>query len=534
MNPVAKKKEIIASAVAIAILTAIFVPFQKANAYTVDLTLPNASTGAVPTSAVGSTFEVTIDVAAGELISVSSVELILDNNNSGLKSAIFDSNGHRTSGDPTLVRGNLDITIPAPSQYGYGYGYGYASTGTSLTSQYSYAIPADYAYVGGNTGGYSYAVSDANFISGFVGPGQIVIEGKLNTAQMAVGTHTLDVLIHTDSGGNGVDKLVAPQLTFTTVGNSSISSTSSGSGNNVTIQPTVTGVPPGKLKLIVSNIQTGGTLLVEPLTPIGLNALLPGIFSATGANLGIFNVGGSSANSVGTIFEIDTSSLTLGSGATIDVTIPYDPTLLPTGFNEANVKLFHYTGTAWEDVTVSVDTTNDTVTGRVSSLSPVVAGFIVPSASVSTSGGGGGGGGSSSGGAGGSSIDLTTTYEDSYFVNNPLAKIQFQNSGIVNAKGVTVYGVHSGQQVNITSTIKNYQKTSQNYAMIVQILDKDGFTSELGWVTGTLASGDSTDAAKSWTTGEPGSYTVKLFVWNGVTGSPSALSEITTKNFVVS
>jgi hypothetical protein len=261
---------------------------------------------------------------------------------------------------------------------------------------------------------------------------------------------------------------------------------------------------------------------------------IPGIFSATGASTSIFNVGTSSANGVGVIFDIDLSSVTLGSGATIDVIIPYDPAALPTGFNENNVKFFHWNGSTWEDKTLSVNTSAHTVTGRLTSLSPVVAGFIVPSPTVSTSGGGGGGGGSSSGSGGSSSIDLTTTYEDSYFVSRPLAKVQLQNSGFVNANGLTVYAAHSGQQININSTFKNYQKTSQTYAMIVQIVDKDGFTSEVGWVTGTLASGETTSASKSWTTGEPGSYTVKLFVWNGISGAPIPLSEVTTRNFVVS
>jgi hypothetical protein len=36
-------------------------------------------------------------------------------------------------------------------------------------------------------------------------------------------------------------------------------------------------------------------------------------------------------------------------------------------------------------------------------------------------------------------------YPDSYFTVNPLAKIQLQNSGFVNANGLTVYAAHSGQ-----------------------------------------------------------------------------------------
>lgn len=350
---------------------------------------------------------------------------------------------------------------------------------------------------------------------------------------MSVGTHTLDVLIHTGTGVNP-DKLVAPQLTFTTVGNSSISSTSAGSGNDVQILPSVTGVPPGKLKLLFTSIQTGGTVIIEPFTSSGLLSEIPGIFSATGPSVAIFNIGSTgSGNSIGTIFDIDTSALTLGNGATIDVTIPYDPSLLPSGVSESSVKFYHWNGSTWEDKTLSVDTSANTVTGRLTSLSPVVAGFAVPAASVSTSGGGGGGGGSSSGG-GGSFVDLTNVYSDDYLKTHPLSKVQLQNSGFVNAQGLTIFQAYSGQQVTITSAFKNYQSSSQNYAMIVQVLDKDGITTDIGWVTGTLASGETAQTSKLWTTGEPGSYTVKMFVWDGINGAPLPLFDTTTKYFVVS
>jgi hypothetical protein len=537
MNRFLSHKQIIAAVVSVGVLLAIFVPFQKAEAYTVNLTLPNASTTAVPTSAVGSTFKVTIDVSAGELISISQIELILDNGNPGVKQAFFNADGHRTSGSPTLARGNLDITIPSPSTTGYGYGYGAVSSGSTFSSPYSYSFSYSNAFISGNNYGYSYAVTGANSVTGFVGPGQIVIEGKLNTAQMSVGTHTLDVLIYTGTGVNP-DKLVAPQLTFTTVGNSSISSISAGSGNNVQILPSVTGVPPGKLKLFISNIQTGGSIFIEPFTSSGLLSEIPGIFTATGSSIAIFNIGSSgTGNSIGTIFDIDISALTLGSGAAINVTIPYDPTLLPAGVSESNVKFFHWNGSTWEDKTMAngVDTNAHTVTGTLTSLSPVVAGFAVPSASPSTSGGGGGGGGSSSSGGsgGGSSIDLGTTYSDDYFKNSPLAKVQIHSSTLVNAAGQTVYGAHPGQQIMIKNTFKNYQKHEQTYAMIVQVIDKDGFTSDIGWVTGTLGPGESTDSSKSWTAGHLGTYNVKLFVWDGVSATPTALSQVTTSSITV-
>lgn len=201
-------------AVAAGILAAIFIPFQNASAFVADLSLPNADPSNVPKSAVGSTFLVTIDIAPGELISMSQIEIILDNETPEVKRAIFDPDGKRTSGDPNLTRGNLKIDVPSSTSYGYGYGYGSVSYGTAFSPPYSYSFTSSQDFLSGNQYGYSYAVANANLVNGFLGPATITIEGKINTALLDEGAHTLDVLVHTGSGGNDIDKIVPPQLEF--------------------------------------------------------------------------------------------------------------------------------------------------------------------------------------------------------------------------------------------------------------------------------------------------------------------------------
>lgn len=70
MYELSRYKQIGAVAVAAGILAAVFISFQSADAFTADLTLPNADPFNVPKSAVGSTFLVTIDIAPGELVSL--------------------------------------------------------------------------------------------------------------------------------------------------------------------------------------------------------------------------------------------------------------------------------------------------------------------------------------------------------------------------------------------------------------------------------------------------------------------------------
>ena len=58
----------------------------------------------------------------------------------------------------------------------------------------------------------------------------------------------------------------------------------------------------------------------------------------------------------------------------IYVTLSYDDSSIPP-VKESDLRLFHWTGTAWEDCTYSLDTVNNKITGRVTSLSPFGAGY---------------------------------------------------------------------------------------------------------------------------------------------------------------
>jgi hypothetical protein len=68
----------------------------------------------------------------------------------------------------------------------------------------------------------------------------------------------------------------------------------------------------------------------------------------------------------GTYFDITTDAVFTGG---VLVTVPYDPLAL-SGARESELKLMHWKDPAgWEDVTVSRDAVNHTITGRVTSFS---------------------------------------------------------------------------------------------------------------------------------------------------------------------
>jgi S-layer protein (TIGR01567 family) len=64
--------------------------------------------------------------------------------------------------------------------------------------------------------------------------------------------------------------------------------------------------------------------------------------------------------------------ISTGAGYSGNVTVELGYT--PGGVNESNIKLYHYNGASWDDVTTSIDTTNDKVRGNVTILSPFAVG----------------------------------------------------------------------------------------------------------------------------------------------------------------
>jgi hypothetical protein len=62
-------------------------------------------------------------------------------------------------------------------------------------------------------------------------------------------------------------------------------------------------------------------------------------------------------------FDIRTTAVYSGS---ISICLPYDESVVGT---EQNLKLMHWNGAAWEDVTTSLNTADNVICGSVSSLS---------------------------------------------------------------------------------------------------------------------------------------------------------------------
>lgn len=141
------------------------------------------------------------------------------------------------------------------------------------------------------------------------------------------------------------------------------------------------------VRLFEGNTSEGASVLVVPVdlttgtTPVALT-----FDSVTGAGETtlVTSTSGptvpSGFNVAGVYYELTTNATFTGP---IEVCVTYDPLLL-TG-PESDVELLHHDGTAWVNVTTSVDTLANVVCGETSSLSP----FVVGTSTVTAIGDGG-------------------------------------------------------------------------------------------------------------------------------------------------
>lgn len=238
----------------------------------------------------------------------------------------------------------------------------------------------------------------------------------------------------------------------------------------------------------------------------------------------------------GVFITIDVSGLVLGEDPEVDIQSTYDSTDLTPG-QERKVRILHFEDGEWvaldnlnEDINdgKEVDIDEDLVFGTATKFSLFVPGV---DEEVAPSGGGGGGGG-------GGTVVITwpkvATQDPEHFINFPLERMQVSSSAFLNAAGVMITEATVGQQLSISGDFANYQQVSQDYAFIVQIIDEDGFVTDISFQQGTLGSGSTAKVSTLWTPEEAGTYKVQIFIWNGLSLAPEPLSEVTAKNIPVS
>ncbi|MGI0034679.1 MAG: chitobiase/beta-hexosaminidase C-terminal domain-containing protein, partial [Nitrososphaera sp.] len=232
--------------------------------------------------------------------------------------------------------------------------------------------------------------------------------------------------------------------------------------SGIDVEATVTTVS-GPVSLRFESVEAGsGQLKVESSDLSAFEAIFTEIATMAQDNdeHGIIRLDGTTYFTAGNIFNIDASSINFQG--MVDVTIAYNEnTAALFSGSELGVRFLHYNDELgiWEDATSSVNDITNTVSGRVDSLSPVIAGIIMSE--------------------NGMTLEIETP-------------------------SITVSG-ETGE-VTISSTIKNMQRMNQEYLAVVQIVDENNVAYYIDWEKGSAASAQDSSMSIKWKPTVNGSY----------------------------
>ena len=96
---------------------------------------------------------------------------------------------------------------------------------------------------------------------------------------------------------------------------------------------------------------------------------------------------------------------------------------------------------------------------------------------------------------------------------------------MVGGDGNELKSIHVDQSVGISSILQNHASSEKKFTYIVQVLNSKIQTEYLQGLSASMDSGQSFTASQSWTPSHAGTYTVQVFVWQGL-DSPIAVTNV--------
>jgi hypothetical protein len=291
-------------------------------------------------------------------------------------------------------------------------------------------------------------------------------------------------------GGGGGSSPAAPQVSVQTLTSDPVPS-----GNNVATEVPIveggsgggpnTGGGKGTIKVLFDSVTSPGKVEV---TPLSISSASPGISTVSNSQGTIADDSATNFVTAGQIYNISLSSEMEFAGL-VDITIPYNETQAAA---ESSIRFLHFNGTSWEDETIAFDLQNNTVTGRVSSLSPVVA------ATVSDG-----------------------TFDEEYFELHPLDRMSSTNSVPIRffdeSTGMELTGTASPKQkITVTDTIVNLQRVEQDFTYVLCVFDSKGIALGITVLEGSLGRGELADLEAGWTAPGSGMYDFKILVLDNI------------------
>ncbi|MDE1726322.1 MAG: hypothetical protein KGH89_03555 [Thaumarchaeota archaeon] len=103
---------------------------------------------------------------------------------------------------------------------------------------------------------------------------------------------------------------------------------------------------------------------------------------------------------------------------------------------------------------------------------------------------------------------------------------------MVDTTGHALSSFTVGQEIGVQSVLTNHGTTNQNYAYMVQVMDGSGGTDYFQAQSASLEGNQSFTVVQTWIPTSPGTYTVQVFVWDGL-ASAIPLTNVVEKQVTV-
>jgi hypothetical protein len=183
-------------------------------------------------------------------------------------------------------------------------------------------------------------------------------------------------------------------------------------------------------------------------------------------------VDGTTYSTARNVFDIDTSSIDFDGLAT--VTIPYDEGIANSfSIPEQNVKFLHYDAVlnSWRDSTSGINESENTVSGTLSSLSPVVAAIVIQG----------------------------PISESDEFMN----RVQLLPPS---------FSISETDDVTMSSNLVSLLPSDQDFVMIVQVIDQMNVVQNIQVINGSLSANQEMTTRVNWEKVGEEQYDVRVLV----------------------
>ncbi len=123
-------------------------------------------------------------------------------------------------------------------------------------------------------------------------------------------------------------------------------------------------------------------------------------------------------------------------------------------------------------------------------------------------------------------------YDESYFRERPLSRVEATNIDLIDFQDRVLTQVTSGQETIISIAVQNRQNVDQGYTLFVQITDKDNIAMAIIPASGVFKNAASVKVEAPWTASSPGSYVIQIVICDS-NSNPAIISEPVSKALVV-